>query len=322
MSPGTTVPFPDPRITHARRPPRPALLRLGHAVLFQRRRTLRCPELPVGEGTVALVTGGNRGIGAAVADRLDAAGADVVVAARGVRVGEGREVAAIAGHPLGLKIDLGDLDDVRAAEEALRRWLGPRRLDLVILNAGLIPQRASVSAQGFERAFAVNVLGHHVLLERIVRAGTIAEGARVVVVTGDIQVLARDCTPIFEAPACGARMAAYARSKLGLLWLATEAARRHPALQVVAVHPGVVDSGLGRDHRPRLAGLRRLTRIPPELSAETVLLAATEHGLRSGAYLHNTLGWLDLHSERAGNEVRARSFVDRLDELAAPWVHS
>ena len=314
MSPGPTVPSPDPRVTRPRRPPRPTLLRLAHAVLRQRRRTLRCPHLPAGDGTVALVTGGNRGIGAAVAGRLDAAGADVVVAARGVEAG-------IAGHGLGLKVDLGDLDDVRAAEGALRRWLGPRRLDLVVLNAGLIPRRSSTSAQGFELAFAVNVLGHHVLLERLVRAGAIAQGARVVVVTGDIQVLARDCTPIFTSSARRAGMAAYARSKLGLLWLATEAARRHPALQVVAVHPGVVASGLGRDGgRPRPARRRRLARIPPELSAETILLAATHPGLSSGSYLHNTLGLLALDREPAGDGARAQAFVDRLDALAAPWL--
>jgi hypothetical protein len=168
-------------------------------------------------------------------------------------------------------------------------------------------------------AFAVNVLGHHVLLERLRRAEALAEGARVVVVTGDIFVLARSCSADFwsEHPRAGAM--AYARSKLGSVWLARQLADRHPTLHVVAVHPGVVRSGLGGSARHPF--WQRLTHISPERSARTVLAAACSPEVPSGSYLHNVLGLVHLEPPApAADPDQAAAFVAMLDELAEPWI--
>jgi NAD(P)-dependent dehydrogenase (short-subunit alcohol dehydrogenase family) len=287
-----------------RRAARRRLPRLLQSLLFQRRRSLRFDADAVTLPGRALVTGGNLGIGGAVSARLAEYGVEVIVAARSAS-GEGS-----------VRLDLADLDQVAAAADELTA-AGP--FDLVVLNAGVAPDGIRHSAQGHELAFAVNVLGHHVLVARLLAAGALAPGARVAVVTGDILVLAGNCSPDYRSTHRRAGVQAYARSKLGDLWMARELARRHPELHVVAVHPGVVRSGLGATSADgRWTG--RLS-IDPELSAEAVLAAALDPTVPSGAYVHNTLGLVTPRpGEPAADDARAAAFVDQLDILAASWL--
>ncbi len=316
---------PDRLAIRTRTAPRTTAGRLAHSVVAQHRRTLRCPPSYRLDGCLALVTGGNKGIGAAVTDELEARGSRVIVAAREVSnpVNDlAGPIRALGSRP-GLTLDLADLDSVCAAADSLVTKLDGELLDVVVLNAGIIPARRAVSAQGHERAFAVNVLGHHVLLQRLRSAGVLATPSRVVGLTGDIQVLARDCTSDFSNTSRPAGWTAYARSKLGTTWLYRETARRHPDMTVIAVHPGVVSSGLTGGGAPG-AGRRRdrLTKIPPRLSAETILCAVTQP-LPSGCFLHNTLGVVELRTkDLAGDHRRGAAFVEQLDELAAPWFAS
>jgi NAD(P)-dependent dehydrogenase (short-subunit alcohol dehydrogenase family) len=267
--------------------------------LFQRSRSLRFDPAAVTLPARALVTGGNLGIGAAVASQLASHGVAVTVAARSAS-GDG-----------GVRLDLSDLDQVVGATAEL---VGRGPFDLVVLNAGVAPAGIEHSAQGHELAFAVNVLGHQVLLERLIAAGALAVGARVAVVTGDIMVIARNCSADFTSSHPRAGGMAYARSKLGNFWQARELARRHPELHVVAVHPGVVRSGLGAASTD--GRLTRWLSLDPARSAEAVLAAALDPTVPSGAYVHNALGLVD----QPVDEERAEVFVEQLDELAAPWL--
>jgi NAD(P)-dependent dehydrogenase (short-subunit alcohol dehydrogenase family) len=287
-------------------------------VVAQRSRSLRF-DLPTDAIPArALVTGGNKGIGAAVTDELERHGTQVVVAARHVDDDlDGLATAAGDATRRCVHLDLGDLDAVVRASDRLVAALDGQPLDLVVLNAGIAPRRLSRSPQGHELAFAVNVLGHHVLLRRLLAAGAVGSDAAVVVVTGDLMVLARDCTPDYASDRRTAGVMAYARSKLGCIWLATETATRLPGRRVVVVHPGVVQSELTGVPGP----WQRLTNITPALASQTVLAAAFSPDVASGSYVHNTLGLLRLHpDEPAADAARATAFVERLDLLAAPWL--
>jgi NAD(P)-dependent dehydrogenase (short-subunit alcohol dehydrogenase family) len=269
-------------------------LRMLRPFLGQARRTRRCPLKPRLEGQVAVVTGATSGIGVEIARGLARRGADLVLPcrspAKGQRVAEGIRSEAPARVSV-VKLEHEDLASVGPALEAIEKALDGRRIELLVENAGVWPQRYTTTRQGHEIAFGVNVLAHFALRQALRARGLLREG-RVVVVTGDIYVLARDCTPDFEWHGRLGGMRAYCRSKLGNLWIASELERRAPELEVYSVHPGVVATNLGGSLGGLGDRLRRRLLLSPELGAQTPLWCATQDGLERGGYYHNTAGLL------------------------------
>ena len=136
------------RTTH--RPPIGTLRRTAMCLWRQGARSLQCPTGPRLDGTVALVTGGMRGIGRATSLGLAARGAEVIAASRGkgaVAEELGRDSETLSHF---VSLDLGDLIQIERCVEDLAKQLGGKRLQIVIANAGLWPTRHAVSAQGHE----------------------------------------------------------------------------------------------------------------------------------------------------------------------------
>jgi NAD(P)-dependent dehydrogenase (short-subunit alcohol dehydrogenase family) len=289
----------------------------------QARRTVQCPDAPRLDGKLALVTGGNGGIGLEISRGLARRGAEVVIAARDeARAQQAcRVIAAETGSELGsLRLDLSDLLSVKAStEELVDRWPG-RAVDILVANAGIWPRQYGESSQGHEVAFATNVLGHFVLARRLLGRGLISSG-RVVVVTGDIYIMANECTPDFRYRGSRGGQLAYCRSKLGNLWFVHELQHRHPNLEVYCVHPGVIATRLGDSGQGWEDGIKRLFLPGPELGAQTPLICATQPGLARGAYYHNTLGRMDLGAEDpAADFEKARELWERLELLSAGFL--
>jgi NAD(P)-dependent dehydrogenase (short-subunit alcohol dehydrogenase family) len=279
----------------------------------QEARSLRCPDAPRLDGKRALVTGGNAGIGLATCAGLLARGAEVVMAARNPTKAAAACAELLRTAPAGASVqavtlDLADLRSVHAGARSLAERHAP--LDIAICNAGIWPQRCERSPQGHELAFATNVLGHFALLRRLLAAKALREDARIVVVTGDIYVMARECTPDYRFDGALGGMQAYCRSKLGNIWIAHELQRRYPQLHVAIAHPGVVASDLGGAPAPRFDRIRRRLMLPLELGAQTPLLCATQP-LARGVYVHNTLGELPLEGDDPGAD---RAAAERLWE--------
>jgi NAD(P)-dependent dehydrogenase (short-subunit alcohol dehydrogenase family) len=277
----------------------------------QGRRSARCPETPRLEGRTALVTGGGRGIGLETTHGLVARGAEVISASR---TPHASSVPARF-----LPLDLADLGAVAKGVDALASLLLGRRIDVVVANAGLWPTRFARSAQGHEIAFATNALGHHALIRGLQARDLLAPGARVVVVTGDIYVMARECTADFAYRTAFGGQHAYCRSKLANLWQVRELAARHPELCALAVHPGVVASELAGSSRGVGGAIKRALLLSTEAGAQTSLVCATQPGLRSGAYYHNTLGRVEFaRDDPAADAARAAACWELLEELTAP----
>jgi NAD(P)-dependent dehydrogenase (short-subunit alcohol dehydrogenase family) len=290
------------------RPSASSLRRLGASMWRQGSRSLRAPDLPRLEGRIALVTGGNAGIGFETSRGLVNRGAQVLIACRNAaKAGEAcdrlaREPGAAA-PPRHVPLDLADLATIRGAADAIEAAAGGRPLDVLVQNAGIWPGAHALSPQGHEIAFATNVLGHFALAAELASRGLL-RGARVVVLTGDIYVTARECSADFRYRGRLGAQRAYARSKLGNVWFARELARRRPQLTVLVVHPGVVASNLVAG----FGALKRRLFLDCERGAQTSLLAATQPGLPSGSYLHNTLGivpWLGADPASDGEKARA-----------------
>ena len=291
---------PETFVGHSRPVPKGRVSRVARTLWRQGARTLDAPPELRFDGQVALVTGGTRGIGAALAAELSERGAEIVVSARH---------APEEGGPAFLRMDLGSADSVREAVRALPALTGGRPLDALVLNAGIVPERGQ-TVGGREVAYAVNVLGHHRLFRALHAGGQLADGATVVVVTGDVLIFASSPEPMEGV----APLRAYSRSKLGNLWQAREMARRYPSLRVVAVHPGGVATTLDGNSDGWRGKLKRITLISPELAARSVLVALDPEVLPSGSYFHNVYGEVPL--PESGDAERA-AFWERLKEDAA-----
>jgi NAD(P)-dependent dehydrogenase (short-subunit alcohol dehydrogenase family) len=119
------------------------------------------------EGCIALVTGASRGIGAATAQALAAAGAHVVVTARKAKDLEAVEEAIhqAGGSATIAPMDLTESDSIaRLATAVAERW---DKLDILVINAAMLPSLTPVTQiepKGFNQALTLNVLATQALL--------------------------------------------------------------------------------------------------------------------------------------------------------------
>ena len=116
------------------------------------------PEL---EGKVALVTGGSKGIGKAIALAFAREGADVAIGARGPEALEkaAAEIEATGRRALAVPTDMSDADQVRALVDRTTSELGS--LEILVNNAGAAPFMSTVDSirlDGFEKYFRINFM--------------------------------------------------------------------------------------------------------------------------------------------------------------------
>ncbi len=219
---------------------------------------------------VALVTGGNSGIGLECARELSRAGWRVLIASRN-RAASEAAARDIGGQVEVFDLDLASMDSVRA----LARELAARDVPLraVVCNAGLqFMQGPHLSKEGFEVTFAANHLGHFLLANLLLERLAASSPARIVVVASGVHDpamktgLPHPRIPDFETPARenGATetgwsgLLAYVNSKLCNVWFAYELAKRvdPQRITVNAWEPGLVPgSGLARDYHPALKAI-------------------------------------------------------------------
>jgi len=274
-----------------------------------------CPESNSLTGKLALVTGGNRGIGLEITKGLARRGADVIVAARGDSnaAAECRRIAGETGRLVSFfPLDLAD--KASTADAALELKWQNRKIDIVCANAGISESKYHQNNEGIELCFAVNCLGHHRLLRAMLESNSVADNARIIFTTGDIYILADDCTPDFTF--VGRSASAYSRSKLGNLWQHFEITRRYPNLKCIAVHPGVVATELEGSVDGLIGFIKRQMFISPFSGAQASLIAATQD-LPSGTYLHNKHGIMDLNvGEVAKNSPKRVAFWKALNAIS------
>ncbi|WP_437299054.1 SDR family NAD(P)-dependent oxidoreductase [Sorangium sp. So ce426] len=117
------------------------------------------------EGRIALVTGGGRGIGRAIAERLAQGGARVAVAGR--TQAEIEETAAAVGG-VAVRLDVGDREGAPPAIAALEAQLG--RIDVLVNNAGVAESAPfdRTSDALWDRMLAVNVTGAFALCRALI----------------------------------------------------------------------------------------------------------------------------------------------------------
>jgi len=133
------------------------------------------------EGKVALVTGGSRGIGAAIAQGLAAEGADVALTylkAEDEAHQIGASITETGRRSLVTQADNGDPSAVKRAIDRVVAELG--RLDILVNNAGVFPMGdlPTVTLEEAERTLAVHVLGTFVAAQAA--AAHMTDGGRII----------------------------------------------------------------------------------------------------------------------------------------------
>ncbi|WP_214322706.1 3-oxoacyl-ACP reductase family protein [Nonomuraea sediminis] len=193
-------------------------------------------------GKAALVTGGSRGIGEAIALRLAADGADVAVTyqhSADLAHAVVDRVRALGRQAVALQADAGDPAAVAEAVRKAAAELG--RLDILVNNAGVFPSGplTDVGLEDFDQVLAVNVRGPFVAAQ--VASGYMTEGGRII----NIGSCLAGRTPF-------PGITLYALSKTALTGLTKGLARDLGSRGITAnvVHPGPIDTDMNPADAP------------------------------------------------------------------------
>ncbi len=219
-----------------------------------------------------LVTGGNRGIGLAIARRLAAGGDQVTVTSR-----SGEQVDGLTVVPCDVR-DPVAVDEAFAAVEATQ---GP--VEVLVANAGITRDQllALMSEDDFAAVLDTNLTGAYRVARRAVRGMMRLRRGRMVFISSVVGLLG------------SAGQANYAASKAGLVGLARSLARELAARNITAnvVAPGFVDtdmtSVLAEDRKAAILAQVPLGRLAAadEVAAAVAFLAGPEAGYITGAVI-------------------------------------
>jgi 3-oxoacyl-[acyl-carrier protein] reductase len=195
--------------------------------------------------SVALVTGGSRGIGRAICLALAEAGASIVVNYRSDDVAAKQvvdDVTAIGRRALAVKADLASEAEVRAMFRTVRHELG--RLDVLVANAGIVSDgmAAVMSPEKFDRVLDVNLRGAFLVCKEALRI--MVDQRRGVIIT------------IASAPGLAgmAGQANYCAAKGGLLSMSRSLAKEVAqfGVRVNVVAPGCIATDMTQTTSPEM----------------------------------------------------------------------
>jgi 3-oxoacyl-[acyl-carrier protein] reductase len=230
-------------------------------------------------GRRALVTGGSRGIGAAIVKRLAADGAQVAftyAAAAGPADALRAEVSAMGGTAVAIRADSADAQQVtNAVDEAVAALGG---LDILVNNAGISTSGMTESfpLQDFDRMLAVNVRGVFVAIQHAVPH--LGSGGRIVT-TGSI----------FADRVPRAGSAVYAMTKAALAGFTRGLARElgPRGITVNLVQPGPTATDANPDSGEFADAMRQLTAVghygrPEDIASAVAYLTSPEAAFITG----------------------------------------
>jgi NAD(P)-dependent dehydrogenase (short-subunit alcohol dehydrogenase family) len=264
-------------------------------------------------GRICLVTGATRGIGRATAEGLARLGATVVLMAR--RAEDGEKVAQVIADQTGAVPDVVTAD--LASQASIRKTaadLAQRypRLHVLINNAGIIPQRRELTADGLELQFAVNHLAYFLLTLLLLPQLRAGAPSRIINVSSGAHTNVLMDFDDLQAERAYQPKTVYSRSKLANILFTYELARRlrGSGVTVNAVSPGIIATGMLADYMGVPRGDRSVSGAPPEKGAETSIYLASSPEVEgiTGKYFENRR---EIRSSReSSDEAAARRLWD------------
>ena len=236
------------------------------------------------DGRVAIVTGGSRGIGRAIAEGYALAGARVVIASRKSDACD-ETVEAITkrgGEALAVPTHLGELDQLERLVAATLDRFGA--IDVVVNNAAnaLTMPFPTMTPEAWEKSFAVNLRGPVFLIQYALPALTASGHGSVINVSSAGAYLYAASQHIYAAAKAG--LQSYTRS------LAAELVSRK--IRVNAIAPGTIDTDMVRNNPPAAqeamakASLMRRAADPDEVVGLALYLASDASSFVTGTTIN------------------------------------
>jgi 3-oxoacyl-[acyl-carrier protein] reductase len=236
------------------------------------------------EGKVALVTGGTRGIGRAIAAAFSSLGVDVAITGRdAARVAEAaRELSREAPRAVkGVAMDVADRDAVDSAVKALVQERG--RIDILVNNAGIARDNLLLRMKpgDWESVIATNVNGLYYCSQAVLRPMIRQRGGRIINMSSVVGLTGNP------------GQANYAASKAAILGFTKALAREVASRQITvnAIAPGYIETDMTRniseDARKALFDSIPMKRIgrPEDVAATALFLASEGAGYVTGQVL-------------------------------------
>ncbi|WP_246848017.1 SDR family NAD(P)-dependent oxidoreductase [Sphingomonas beigongshangi] len=245
---------------------------------------------------VAIITGGNSGIGRATALRFAEEGAFVYIVAR--REAELAEVVAeIGDRAAGIRADITSMDDLDKVYARIAA--DGRRLDVVVVNAGRVERviLPEADADHFDRIFDLNVRGAFFTVQKALPI--LNDGASIIMVSSSLNVRGD--------PGCSVYNASKAAVRSLTKTFATELLPR--GIRVNTLSPGPVDTPIIESQAPSpeaaaafreyAAGVVPMKRMgrPEEVAAAALFLASDESSFSTGTELRVDGGHAELSPE-------------------------
>ena len=273
-------------------------------------------DIPDLAGSVALVTGGNSGLGFETVKALAGKYAHVILACRDTAKGNAAQEQICQQTPDAsievMQLDLASLASVR--QFAVEFMLKHNQLHILINNAGVMATPHRTTADGFELQFGTNHLGHFTLTGLLLDVLLKTPNSRVVTVSSMAEQMGRINLDDLMSEKSYERWTAYAQSKLANVLFAYELQRKLNVVRAstisLAVHPGVAATNLRTKLMTRETPLLHriqgyfweFLRQSVEMGALPQLYAATAPNVRGGE-IYAPGGYL----QRAGYPKKVRS---------------
>ncbi|KAK7049276.1 hypothetical protein VNI00_005877 [Paramarasmius palmivorus] len=245
-------------------------------------------DIPDLDGKVFFITGGTAGIGKeAILLLARHRPTHIYFSGRDVRKGNAvmEEVKSQVPDAQITFIEC-DLASLHSVKDAANEFLSlSSRLDVLMCNAGIMALPPGLTEDGYELQFGTNHLGHALLIKLLLPALRQSDDGRIVNLssTGYIAhpvggIIFKDLRTPQDMAMLGPSTR-YAQSKLANVLYAMELARRYPNITSVAIHPGVVNTGLMTSATPSSQRMIAVTlswqMTTPERGAYNQVWAAT-----------------------------------------------
>ena len=215
------------------------------------------------QSKTALITGGNRGIGFAIARGLLQKGCEVIITSRSLDTAkEAAEKLQVFGKVIAIELDVANDNSIEQAVKTLNQHHNINRLDVLINNAGIYPDKGvnilTISREQLDSTLNANTFGAIRIVQMFLPLLEKSQDARVINVSSNMGAL-QDLTA--SAPS-------YCLSKFALngATIMLAQALRSQGISVNTIDPGWVKTDMGGESAPR----------SPEQGADTAIWLATE----------------------------------------------